>query len=73
MFFPSRETVLELRKTYPAGMRVELVQMDDFQAPPPGTQGTVRGVDDAGNILMRWDTGSSLSVAYGVDTIRIIK
>ena len=73
MFFPSRETVLELRKTYPAGMRVELVQMDDFQAPPSGTQGTVRGVDDAGNILMRWDTGSSLSVAYGVDTIRVIK
>lgn len=54
-------------------MRVELVQMDDFQAPPPGTQGTVRGVDDAGNILMRWDTGSSLSIAYGVDIIRIIK
>ena len=73
MFFPSRETILELRKTYPAGMRVELVQMDDFQTPPPGTQGTVRGVDDAGNILMRWDTGSSLSVAYGVDTIRVIK
>ena len=73
MFFPSRETVLELRKTYPAGMRVELVQMDDFQAPPLGTQGTVRGVDDAGNILMHWDTGSSLSVAYGVDIIRIIK
>ena len=32
-----------LRETYPAGTRVELVRMDDVQAPPIGTHGTVYG------------------------------
>ena len=52
MRFPSKETVERLRSRYPAGTRVELVRMDDPQAPPTGTKGTVRGVDDAGNILV---------------------
>jgi hypothetical protein len=30
----------ELRKIYPNGTRVELLQMDDIQAPPIGTKGT---------------------------------
>ena len=58
MFFPSKELVEQLRKRYPAGTRVRLVSMDDIQAPPVGTLGTVRGVDDAGDILVRWDNGS---------------
>lgn len=70
--FPSREIVESIRKQYPAGTRVELVKMDDPQAPPIGTQGTVRGVDDVGDLLMSWDTGSGLKVAYGEDVVRII-
>ena len=35
-----------LRAAYPKGSRVVLVQMDDIQAQPLGTQGTVQGVDD---------------------------
>ncbi len=73
MNFPSRETVERIRKTYPVGTRVELVAMDDPQAPPTGTKGTVMGVDDTGSLLMRWDTGSSLNVIYGIDTVRIIQ
>lgn len=69
MFFPSKELVEQLRKRYPAGTRVRLVSMDDIQAPPVGTLGTVRGVDDAGDILVRWDNGSGLNVAFGVDEI----
>ena len=34
MKFPSREIVESIRREYPAGTRVELVQMDDVQAPP---------------------------------------
>ena len=49
MYFPKQEIVEQLRKEYPIGTRVELVHMDDFQAPPIGTKGTVRGVDDAGS------------------------
>ena len=57
MKIPSRETVEMLRREYPAGTRVVLHEMDDFQAPPEGTEGTVLGVDDAGDIEVRWDNG----------------
>ena len=70
MRFPTRETVERVRREYPAGTRVELIQMDDLQAPPPGTQGTVIGVDDTGSLLMRWDNGSGLNVVYGEDLVR---
>ena len=70
MRFPSKETVERIRKEYPVGTRVELVQMDDPQAPPIGTKGAVRGVDDIGSIMVAWDNGCSLSVAYGEDSCR---
>lgn len=41
--------------------------MDDPQAPPIGTKGTVKGVDDIGSIMVAWDNGCGLSVAYGAD------
>lgn len=44
MRFPSKETVARIRRDYPAGTRVVLVKMDDKQAPPSGTKGTVIGV-----------------------------
>lgn len=46
MKFPSKEIVERVRKKYSAGTRVELLKMDDCQAPPTGTKGTVTGVDD---------------------------
>lgn len=72
MRFPSREEVLATRKKYPAGTRVELLGMDDPQAPPIGTRGTVTGVDDAASIMVDWDNGSGLNVVYGVDHVRIV-
>ena len=70
MRFPSKEIVESVRRRYPAGCRVELVQMEDAQAPPVGTKGTVLGVDDTGSLLMRWDTGSGLNVVYGEDVVK---
>nr|WP_313791012.1 DUF4314 domain-containing protein [Peptoniphilus equinus] len=70
MKFPSGEIVQRLRSKYPIGTRVELVSMEDIQAPPIGTKGTVRGVDDIGSIMVSWDNGSSLSVVYGEDFCR---
>ncbi|MFU0832913.1 MAG: DUF4314 domain-containing protein [Oscillospiraceae bacterium] len=67
MKFPSREIVERIRREYPIGTRVELVRMDDAQAPPVGTKGTVKGVDNTGSLLVRWDNGSGLNVVYGVD------
>lgn len=72
MRFPSREIVERVRRQYPVGTRVELVQMDDFQAPPIGTKGTVEGVDDTASLLVAWDNGSHLNVIYGEDVVRKI-
>ena len=68
-----RSTVGMLRINYPKGTRVELIKMDDVQAPPIGTQGTVTEVDDIGTIMVDWDNGSKLGVVLGEDICRKIK
>ena len=64
------ETIEHLREGFPSGCRVELVRMDDPQAPPIGTRGTVIGVDDVGTIHVNWDNGCGLGVAFGEDDCR---
>lgn len=70
MRYPSQDEIRNLREHYPTGARVELLEMGDEQAPPIRTKGTVRYVDDIGSIGVDWDTGSSLSVAFGADRCR---
>jgi hypothetical protein len=72
MNFQNRDIVERVRQEYPIGARVELIRMDDIQAPPIGTKGTVRGVDDTASIMVSWDNGSSLNVIYGEDKCRRI-
>ena len=65
------EQVKALREQYPKGTRIELIDMPDDPHPvAPGTLGTCRGVDDAGQIMMSWDSGGSLSLIPGVDSFR---
>ena len=70
MKYPTKEALQRLREQYPAGTRVELLQMDDVQAPPIGTKGTVTGVDDTGSLMVNWDNGSGLNVIYGIGRVR---
>jgi len=69
----NKHTLDELKAQYPKGARVELVYMDDKQAPPVGTKGTVYGVDSLGDILVNWDNGSTLKVILGEDCCRKIE
>lgn len=62
-----------LLKKYPVGCRIRLISMDDSQAPVPGTCGTVKGVDDIGDLLMQWDTGSSLKILLEIDKFEKIE
>ena len=69
--FPDQRTVERVRKMYPKGTRVELIQMDDAYSPlKPGDKGTVRLVDDTATVFVDWDSGSGLGVVYDVDRIR---
>ena len=72
--FPSKETVMALRKQYPKGTRVALVRMNDpYTKLKPGDRGTVAMVDSIGTVFVNWDCGSSLGIVYGEDyAVKII-
>lgn len=70
IIFPGKMIVEVVREAYPPGTRIELIEMDDTQAPPVGTKGTVTGVDDTASILVAWDNGSSLNIIFGKDACR---
>ena len=72
MQFPSKAEIERLRRQYLEGTKVELVSMNDKQAPPAGTVGRVWGVDDAGSILVRWENGSSLSLIPEEDEFKVL-
>lgn len=60
-----------LKEQFPQGTRVMLKRMDDVQAPPYGTLGTVIGVDAIGSIMVQWDTGSTLSITEIDEVIKL--
>ena len=68
----SVEEIKRIKESYLPGMRIRLIKMNDFQAPPVGTEGTICGVDDIGSIRVEWDTGSRLSVLIEEDRIEIL-
>lgn len=70
MNIPDRATVGRIRAEYPPGTKVELLFMDDAQAPPVGTIGEVLVVDDTASLIMRWQNGSGLNVLFGIDRVR---
>lgn len=71
MNFLSQKEVERLRKEYPKGTVIECIEMNDIQAIPSGTLGTVTHVDDSGTIHMSWETGSSLGLIVGEDVFQV--
>ena len=69
MPFPSREHVESIRKNYPPGTRIVLNNMNDPYSPvESGSRGTLRYVDDCGQLGVAWDNGRSLSLIPGEDS-----
>ncbi len=57
-----------------SGKRVMLVRMEDpYTQLKSGDEGTIKGVDDMGNILVKWDNGSSLSLLPEIDEYEILE
>ena len=62
-----------LRQIYPKGTRICLDSMENDPFPIlSGSKGTVDFIDDAGNLIMKWDNGRSLSLIPGEDTLSIL-
>jgi len=74
MRIPSQKELELKRHMYPAGTRVELisfVEADPYSTLKPGDCGTVQWVDDACNLIMSWDNGSTLNLLSEDHYIRI--
>ena len=62
-----------LLKKYPIGTKIKLINMDDIQSPPKNTIGIIVGIDDLGQLLVKWENGSSLNIIPNIDIFEIIK
>ena len=63
-----------IKTRYPAGTRIELIQMGDDPRPiPPVTKGRVINVDDIGTVHCAFDNGRQLGLIPGEDSFRVIE
>lgn len=67
MEIPTKAEIESLKQKYPEGTVVELINMDDPQAPVPGTRLTVDHIDDMGQI---WSKEIGLALVPGVDMFK---
>ena len=72
MRIPTHEEVERLRERYPKGTRVVLTTPfdDPYAKQTAGDRATVEIVDDLGQLVCRWDCGSSLSLIPGEDELK---
>ena len=68
----SKQQIEYIKAKYKPGTRIELTQDMVGENIRASARGTVTGVDDIGSIMVRWDNGCGLSVAYGEDRCRRI-
>ena len=66
--FPTRQQIEGTRQRYPKGTRVKCIRMSGETSVKSGDLGTVKFVDDAGQIHVNWDNGSSLALIPGEDS-----
>jgi len=62
-----------MEKTQLIGKRIRINHMDDMLPVPDGTEGIITGIDDIGQIQVKWDNGSSLSIIDEIDDYEILK
>ena len=67
-----RDEIYELKARYTSGMRVRLICMSGEPQMYCGLEGTIRVVDDMGQIHVRWDNGSTLALNVDVDAFEVV-
>ena len=65
--------VERIREMYPEGTQIILQEMQGENQMPYGLKGTVKFVDDAGQIHMSWENGSSLALNINEDTFEKVE
>ena len=69
----NEDQIKRIKESHPKGTRIKLNHMDDPYHPiPDGTIGTVKRVDDASQIHVKWDNGRSLALVPEADCFSIV-
>jgi len=63
---------MNIKEQYKPGMKIKLINMDGEKQMKPGLIGIVDKVDDANQIHIFWENGSSLALIPDVDEFEII-
>ena len=63
---------MEKSKDWPIGKTIEIIKMDDPQAPPPKTRGVIQSIDGIGQIHVKRENGSTIAVQPYDDVYRIL-
>lgn len=66
------EEVKKVKEMYPAGTKIRLHCMEREMDMLPGLEGTVRHVDDIGQIHMEWENGRTLPLNTETDSFSVI-
>lgn len=61
-----------IKQRYPIGTQVCLECMEGEKGMPSGLKGTVKYVDDIGQIFVNWENGRSLPLNTDVDSFRVV-
>ena len=68
-----RQQAKRYKEQYPPGTRLQLINMEDpYEPVESGTRGTVKLVDDIGQIHMHCDNGRTLALVPGQDSFRTL-
>lgn len=67
------DEIERLRNIYKPGIKVRLIHMEGEPQMSKGLEGTIDYVDDAPQIHVNWENGSSLALIPEVDKFEIIK
>ena len=73
MEFASKQEIEKIKSIYKEGLRIKCIKMNDIHSVPPGSLGTITGVDDIGTVFVKWDCGSSLGLVYKEDEYELVK
>lgn len=66
------DDICDIKSKYTSGMRIRLINMSGEPQMYCGLKGTVRIVDDMGQIHVKWDSGSSLALNIEVDSFEAV-
>lgn len=68
-----REFLNESKRDEITNKRIKLIHIEDkYTNLKEGDEGTITGVDGIGQIMVKWDNGSTLSIIPEIDKYEII-